>query len=66
MDDTGNIQSTQEEEINRTISFLDMNIHHREDGSIKITVYRKPTHTDQNLLWTSEHPQNTNYQLEHY
>ncbi len=33
-----------------------MNIHHREDSSIKTTVYRKPSHTDQYLLWTSEHP----------
>ncbi len=33
-----------------------MKIHHRDDGSIKITVYRKLAHTDQHLLWTSEHP----------
>lgn len=33
-----------------------MKIHHGEDGSIKIKVYRKPTHTDQYLLWSSEHP----------
>uniref|UniRef100_A0A1A8L603 Helix-turn-helix domain-containing protein n=1 Tax=Nothobranchius pienaari TaxID=704102 RepID=A0A1A8L603_9TELE len=38
------------------MAFLDMNIHHTDDGSIKITIYRKPTHTDQYLLWTSEHP----------
>lgn len=40
----------------RTIAFLDMKIHHGDDGSIKISVYRKPTHMDQYLLWTSEHP----------
>ncbi|XP_048120771.1 uncharacterized protein LOC125308359 [Alosa alosa] len=33
-----------------------MKIHHIEDGSIKIKIYRKPTHTDQYLLWASEHP----------
>lgn len=41
---TGNIQSAHEEEINRTISFLDMNIHHREDGSIKISLQKTHTH----------------------
>lgn len=58
MDSTGNIKFTQEEETNRTINFLDIKIHHKDDGSIKITVYRKPTHTGQYLLWTSE--QHTN------
>lgn len=33
-----------------------MKIHHEEDSSTKIKIYRKPTHTDQYLLWTSEHP----------
>lgn len=55
---TGNIQFTHEEEENGTISFLDVKIHHRDDGSVKITIYRKPTHTDQYLLWTSEQPTN--------
>lgn len=56
MDSTENIKFTQEEETNRTVTFLNMNIHHRDDGSIKITVYRKLTHADQHILWTSEHP----------
>lgn len=56
IDSTGNIKFPHEEEINRTITFLDIKIYHKDDGSIKITIYRKPTHTDQNLLWTSEHP----------
>lgn len=33
------------------ISFVGMNIHHREHSSIKMTVYRQPT-----LLLTLEHP----------
>merc|ERR1719228_2454729 len=52
IDSTGNIQFTHEEEHNQTINFLDTTIHHKQD--IKFTVYRKPTHTDQYLLWTSE------------
>ena len=56
IDSTGNIKFTHEEEEHSSIAFLDMKIHHNEDGSIKIQVYRKPTHTDQYLLWTSEHP----------
>ncbi|KAJ0039381.1 hypothetical protein NL108_016169 [Boleophthalmus pectinirostris] len=55
-DDTGNIQFTHEEEKDGAIPFLDIKIQHIADGSIKITVYRKPTHTDQYLLWTSQHP----------
>ena len=56
IDTTGNIKFTHEEEEQGTIAFLDMKIHHIEDGSIKIKIYRKPTHTDQYLLWSSEHP----------
>lgn len=42
---TGNIKFTHEEESNRNTTFLVIKFHHKDDGSIKITVYRKPTHT---------------------
>lgn len=45
-----NIKFTHEE-ADRTIVFLDMKIHHEEDGSIKI--YRKPAHTGLYLLYGS-------------
>ena len=56
IDQTGNIQFTHEEEKENAIPFLDIKIHHTDEGDIRITIYRKPTHTDQYLLWTSEHP----------
>ena len=56
IDTTGNIRFTHEEEEQGAIAFLDMKIQHIEDGSIRIKIYRKPTHTDQYLLWSSEHP----------
>lgn len=42
MDSAGNIKFTHEEDTNRTITFVDMKINHRDnddDDSIKITVY---------------------------
>ena len=56
IDSTGNIKFTHEEEEQGSLAFLDMKISHGEDGGIKIKIYRKPTHTDQYLLWNSEHP----------
>ncbi|XP_060794656.1 uncharacterized protein LOC132897207 isoform X1 [Neoarius graeffei] len=56
IDNTGNIKFTHEEETEQSIAFLDLKIHHTEEGDIKIKVHRKPTHTDQYLNWTSEHP----------
>lgn len=45
-DHTGKINSTQEEESNTTIAFLDSKIHHKDDnGSISIKIHRKPPHT---------------------
>ena len=38
-----------------SISFLDTIVKPEADGSLSITVYRKPTHTDQYLQWDSHH-----------
>ena len=38
-----------------SIPFLDILIIPEEDGRLKITVYRKPTHTDLYIHWDSHH-----------
>ena len=38
-----------------SIPFLDTIVKPEVDGSLSITVYRKPTHTDQYLQWDSHH-----------
>ena len=35
--------------------FLDILITPEEDGSLKTSVYKKPTHTDLSLQWDSHH-----------
>ena len=56
IDKTNSIKFTHEPEKNGQIQFLDTLITRRENGSIKLLVYRKATHTDQYLSFQTHHP----------
>ena len=44
-----------EPEVNGQLAFLDTKITRKESGSLDVTIYRKPTHTDQYLHFDSHH-----------
>ena len=50
------IKFTREEEENMSIAMLDAKIRRNITGKLQFTVYRKPTHTDQYLQFTSNQP----------
>ena len=46
-----------------SIPFLDMLVFPDEEGRLKTTVYRKPTHTNQYLYWDSHHAIPSKYSM---
>ncbi|KAK7893340.1 hypothetical protein WMY93_022492 [Mugilogobius chulae] len=51
-----NIKFTREDSKDNQLAFLDCSAIIGEDGKLQLEVYRKPTHTDQYLLFDSNHP----------
>ena len=51
------IRFTMETEQESKIAFLDTSVSREPDGRLTTSVYRKPTHTDQYLVYDSHHPQ---------
>ena len=50
------IRFTVEVEKGGTLPFLDTLLRRKHDGTLDVTVYRKPTHTDRYLDFRSHHP----------
>ena len=51
-----NIKFTREDVKDNVLPFLDCEVCIEQDRSLSVGVYRKPTHTDQYLLFDSHHP----------
>ena len=49
-------QFTKEEENNSTLPFLNTLVQRNHNKTISVKIYRKPTHTDQYLKYTSHNP----------
>ena len=52
------IKYTKELEKSGQLAFLNVNVLELKDGSLATSVYRKPTHTDRYLQYSSHHPIN--------
>ena len=46
---------TSEEEKDKQLPYVDVRSHRQPDGTLKFNIYRKPTHTDQYLHFSSNH-----------
>jgi len=56
LDATGNIQFTYEVAQDGNLPFLDILLQRTDSGGLKLCIYRKPTHTDQYLNFSSHFP----------
>jgi len=56
LDSTGSIKFTYEEEQDGKLPFLDVLLVRTDSGSLKLCIYRKSSHTDQYLNFSSHHP----------
>ena len=50
------IQFTHEVEVDGRLPFLDVQLHRQPDGSVSMSVFRKPSHTDKYMNFHSHHP----------
>jgi len=55
LDNSGSIKFTYEKECEGKIAFLDVLTVRNDEGNVKLQIYRKPTHTDQYLNFSSHH-----------
>ena len=56
VDETNSIKFTQEEEAEGTMPLVDTLLVRKESGEVKLLTFRKNTHTDQYLHFSSHHP----------